>query len=246
MKGVDISHDQKGMTIRQIRDAGNEFAIIKVTEGSWLRDGAAVDFYREAYETGFPVGCYCYSHATTVEDAAKEAQFLLQTINRFPMPCGVFLDMEEPKQLGLAKEKLLAIIAAWGSVIAETGYIPGVYSSAGTLWATISPDEIDEKCLIWVAKWSQTPPDMPCDLWQDSDSGNVDGVTVDTDRARSDRFKAMVAIGFDAPKDEPSPEPEPEDKPNISGALSLLVGYLQTEEFAEGFGRYLERGESNG
>ena len=240
MKGVDISHSQKGLTIRQIKDAGIDFAIIKVTEGNWLVDGAAVDFYREAYETGFPVGCYCYSHATSTEDAINEARFLLDTINRFPMPCGVFLDMEEPKQLGLPKEKLLAIIAAWGNTIASVGYIPGVYSSAGTLWSTIIPDEVGEKCLIWVAKWSQTPPDMPCDLWQDSDSGNVDGVTVDTDRARSDRFKAMVERGFDMQKDEPSPEPEPEVKPDISGALELLAAYIRTPEFAQNFLKYIE------
>lgn len=247
MKGVDISHYQKGLTIKQIWDAGNKFAIIKVTEGSWLRDGAAVDFYREAYEMGFPVGCYCYSHATTVEDAVKEAHFLLDTINRFPMPCGVFLDMEEPKQLGLPKEKLLAIIAAWGNAIAEAGYIPGVYSSAGTLWATISPDEIGEKCLVWVAKWSQTPPDMPCDLWQDSDSGNVDGVTVDTDRARSDRFKALIETGFNDYKYQKFKEgatPEPEhplkDKPDISGALGLLADYIRTPEFAQNFLKYIE------
>ena len=237
MRGVDISHYQKGLTIKQIKDAGNGFAIIKVTEGSWLRDGDAVDFYREAYETGFPVGCYCYSHATTVEDAANEAYFLLRTINGFPMPCGVFLDMEEPKQLGLSKEKLRAIIAAWGNAIAEAGYIPGVYSSAGTLWSTISPDEIGEKCLIWVAKWSQTPPDMPCDLWQDSDSGSVPGYNgpVDTDVTRSEAFERLVqgyapdACPFDGPCGQ-------EDKtPDVSGAFALLAEYMQTEEFQRGY-----------
>lgn len=248
MKGVDISHYQKGLTIKQIKDAGNEFAIIKVTEGSWLRDGAAVDFYREAYEMGFPVGCYCYSHATTVEDAVNEARFLLDTIKRFPMPCGVFLDMEEPKQLGLSREKLLAIIAAWGNTIAEAGYIPGVYSSAGTLWATINPDEeISEKCLIWVAKWSQTPPDMPCDLWQDSDSGNIDGVTVDTDKARSDRFKTLVETGGhdftyhkQKTEDGATPEPQQQDKPDISGACNLLAEYMQTRGFQNGFSEYVK------
>lgn len=247
MKGVDISHYQKGLTIRQILDAGNEFAVIKITEGSWLRDGAAVDFYREAYEMEFPVGCYCYSHATTPEDAWNEAHFLLDTIKGFPMPCGVFLDMEEPKQLGLPKEKLLANIAAWTTAIAEAGYIPGVYSSAGTLWDTISPETIGDKCLIWVAKWSQTPPNMPCDLWQDSDSGKIDGVTVDTDRARSDRFKTLIETGFNDYKyqkqkfeDGATPEPEPEDKPDISGALELLAEYIRTPEFAQNFLKYVE------
>jgi GH25 family lysozyme M1 (1,4-beta-N-acetylmuramidase) len=229
MRGVDISHYQKGLAIKQIKDAGNEFAIIKITEGSWLRDGAAVDFYREAYEMGFPVGCYCYSHATTVENAAKEAQFLLDTINRFPMPCGVFLDMEEPKQLGLPKEKLLSIIVAWANAIADAGYIPGVYSSAGTLWATISPDEIGEKCLIWVAKWSQTPPDMLCDLWQTSDSGRIEGHdgNVDTDVALSDRFKKLVSSANYNREDKP-PDVKPTQDAGVKAAvmvLQLLMSY---------------------
>ena len=251
MRGVDMSHYQKGLTIKQVKDAGNEFAIIKVTEGTWLVDAAAFEFYREAYEAGFPVGCYCYSHATTVEDAAKEAQFLLDTINRFPMPCGVFLDMEEPKQLGLAKEKLLSIIAAWGNAIAEAGYIPGVYSSAGTLWQKISPDEVDDGCLAWVAKWSQQPPDTPCDLWQNSDSGRVEGYDgqVDTDVARSDRFRTLVKMGFPERKEEPAapdacPIDEPceqEKEPEVSGAFAMLAEYLQTKEFQENFLSYIER-----
>jgi len=109
------------LTIRQIRDAGFDFAVIKVTEGSRLRDAAAFEFYREAYETGFPVGCYCYSHAVTPEDARNEARFLLQTVKRFPMPCGVFLDMEEPKQLGLAAEKLRAVVEAWSGCLRQRG-----------------------------------------------------------------------------------------------------------------------------
>lgn len=247
MRGVDISHYQKGLTIKKVKDAGNEFAIIKVTEGNWLKDAAAFDFYREAYEMGFPVGCYCYSHAMTVEDAANEAYFLIGVLNGFPMPCGVFLDMEEPKQLDLPKEKLMLIISTWCNVLYQAGYIPGVYSSAGTLWQKINPDEVDDGCLVWVAKWSQQPPDTPCDLWQNSDSGNIGGVTVDTDIARSDRFVALVNLGMPK-RDEPPdvPDDAPPDKPDISGAFALLAKFMQTQEFQEAFLKYIERGESNG
>ncbi len=239
MKGVDISHYQKGLTIRRIRDADSEFAIIKVTEGSWLRDGAAADFYREAYEMGFPVGCYCYSYATTPEDARSEAQFLLQTINGFPMPCGVFLDIEEPKQLGLAEEKLRAIVGTWCGAIREAGYVPGVYGSEGALWARLDPDALPEGCLVWVARWSQSPPDTPCDLWQDSDSGDIDGVTVDTDEARSEKFRALVRAGM--PK-----RPAAADAASaLSRAAAMLVSYLRTPEFEKGFLDYVQRTEGS-
>lgn len=254
MNGVDISHYKKGMTIRQFKDAGNEFAIIKLTEGTWLVDAAAFDFYREAYELGFPVGCFCYSHAMNAQQAMAEAAFLADVINGFPMPCGVFLDIEEPKQLELDHDALLNVIRGWCAEIGGRGYIPGVYSSEGTLWSKISPGELPDGCLVWVAKWSETQPNTPCDLWQNSDSGTVVGYDgpVDTDVARSDRFMALVNLGM--PKKEEPPDPpdaDPPDScpldgpcdsgPDIASALRVLADYLSTEEFAQNFKKHIEK-----
>ncbi len=250
MKGVDISHYQNGLTIRQIMSSGNEFAIIKLTEGTWLVDVASFDFYREAYELGFPVGCYCYSHAINAQQAMSEAAYLLDAIRGFPMPCGVFLDIEEPKQLELGHDELLNVIRGWCAGIGGRGYVPGVYSSEGTLWSTISPDELPDGCLVWVAKWSETQPNTPCDLWQNSDSGRVEDYNgpVDTDVARSDRFMALVRLGMpkkEEPPDTPDADPpdacpidmpcEQDEKNAVSGAVDLLVDYLQTEDFRKGF-----------
>ena len=250
MKGVDISHYQSGLTIRQVASCGNEFAIIKLTEGTWLVDSSAFGFYREAYGIGFSVGCYCYSHAINAQQAMAEAAYLLDAIRGFPMPCGVFLDIEEPKQLELGHDELLNVIRGWCAGIGGRGYVPGVYSSEGTLWSTISPDELPDGCLVWVAKWSETQPNTPCDLWQNSDSGTVVGYDgpVDTDVARSDRFMALVRLGM--PKKEESPDTPDADPPDAcpidrpceqnekiaaSGAVDLLAEYLQTKEFREGF-----------
>lgn len=256
MKGVDISHYQNGLTIRQVRDSGNEFAIIKLTEGTWLVDAAAFGFYREAYELGFPVGCYCYSHAVNAQQAIAEAAFLLDAINGFPMPCGVFLDIEEPKMLELDHDALLNVIRGWCAGIGGRGYIPGVYSSEGTLWSKISPDELPDGCLVWVAKWSETQPNTPCDLWQNSDSGRVDGYDgpVDTDVARSERFMALVNLGMPRKEEPPdTPDADPPDScpidapcdsgPDVAAALRVLADYLSTKEFAQNFKNYIEKRE---
>ena len=114
------------------------------------------------------------------------------------MPCGVFLDIEEPKQLDLPHDDLLNVIRGWCAGIGGKGYIPGVYGSEGNLWAKISPDELPDGCLVWVAKWSSNPPGLRCDLWQTSDSGKIEGYSgnVDTDAAMSDYFSALVSRGF--------------------------------------------------
>ncbi|MBR7074891.1 MAG: hypothetical protein IKI39_07265 [Oscillospiraceae bacterium] len=237
MKGVDISHYQKGLTIRKIKDAGCGFVIIKVTEGTELKDEAAVDFYREAYESGFPAGCYCYSHALTPGQARSEARFLLETINGFPMPCGIFLDMEEPGQLTMPKEKLTAIVSAWCGSIREAGYVPGIYGSEYGLWAKLEPAALPDGCLVWVAHYGKEPQ-IPCDLWQSDNDGRIGGVTVDTDEARSERFRTMAERGFSAPLQPPEAET------TLSGLLERLGAYIRTKEFEQGFLEYIQRTEA--
>ena len=242
MKGVDISHYQKGLTIRQIREAGNDFAIIKATEGTRLKDAAAFDFYREAYEMGFPVGCYCYSHALTEEEAQREARFLIDTIKGFPMPCGVFLDIETPEQLALSPEQLMAVAEGWCGTICKAGYVPGLYGSEGNLWSKLSPDSLPDGCLVWIAHYGRVPV-IPCDLWQSSNSGSIDGVSVDTDEVCSERFRVLAEKGFGLSQNAPAAPAE--KMPDISGAMALLAGYLQTEAFQKGFLTYIQKTEES-
>jgi len=170
------------------------------------------------------------------------------------MPCGIFLDVEEPNQLWLDHDALLDVLDAWCAGIAEHGYVPGVYGSEGNLWAKVKPDELPGGTLIWVAKWSQTPPNTPCDLWQTSDSGRVEGYggNVDTDLTRSARFETLVdAGGCDYQYHHqltPSAPDKPSDAPTDSGgvtdpvelACDLLLAYLRSGDFSEGFREYVK------
>ena len=235
MNGIDISHYQEGLDMKRLKEGGFDFAILKITEGTSYKDASAVDFYLAAKEAGIPVGGYCYSHATTPEQAWAEARYMLETINGFPFPLGLYLDIEEADQLALPAETLYAIAAAWCGTIQEAGYVAGLYSSEGTLWAKISANRVPKDVIVWVAHYGNQP-DVPCDIWQSSDSGSVPGYNgnVDTDVVRSTRFERMVqGCAADAcPIDGPC---EQEDKPDVSGAFSLLAEYMQTDEFQKGF-----------
>ena len=243
MRGVDISHWQKGLTIRQLREAGFAFAILKVTEGTGLVDDVAFPFYREAYELGFPTGCYCYSHALTPEAARDEAWKLLETINGFPMPCGVFLDMEAPEQLALPAGALFEIACAWCAEVSAAGYVPGIYGSDRCIWAKLDPGALPDGTIIWVARYGPEP-DTPCDLWQASETGSVPGFAgaVDIDQVRSAYFERLVkgvAPDQALPRDDVT-DTDVGDKPDISDALGLLAAYLQTEEFRKNFVKFLK------
>lgn len=227
MQGVDISRYQHGLTIEQLKNSGKSFAIIKLTEGNYLRDGSAFDFYLQAYNSGFPVGGYCYSHAMNAQQAMAEGAFLLDTIKRFPVPCGLFIDIEESSQLALSKEELLDVIRGWCASVGGAGYIPGVYSSEGTLWSKVRPEDIPDGCLVWVAKWSNNQPGIPCDIWQNSDSGRIDGYNgnVDTDVALSERFQRLVNTANYNREDKP-PDHE-EIKPTQNTGVKAAIMVLQ-------------------
>lgn len=198
MKGIDLSHYQKGLELEKLTDV--DFVILKLTEGSTLRDDAAFDFYRAAFAQGLPTGGYCYSHALDGDAVRAEARFLLETVKGFPLPCGVYLDLEEPRQLALSAEALREIASAFCDEIRRAGYTPGIYGSEGTLWTKLRPEALPEDALIWVARYGREP-DTPCDLWQSSADGRVEGYAgpVDLDLARSDRFRELVRPAQAAP-----------------------------------------------
>ncbi len=196
MRGIDVSRWQAELDIGAAAEAGCGFVILKVTEGAAIKDPMAPVHYTRAGRAGVPTGGYCYSHALTSEQARLEAAYLLEAIGGFPMPLGLYLDLEEPEQLALSREKLLEIVRAFCAEVRGAGYLPGVYGSEYNLWAKISPGDLPEDVLIWTAHYGRAP-DMPCDLWQSTDQGRLPGYDgpVDLDEVRSERFRRLVIGG---------------------------------------------------
>lgn len=210
MKGIDISHYQDGLDIRDLRDAGFDFAVLKISEGDRLADDSAPAFYMRAREAGIPTGGYCYSHAASPEEARTEARFMIDRLRGFPMPLGLYMDVEEARQLALPEKELLETVLAFCDEVRAAGYVPGLYGSELNLWARIRPDALPEDVIVWVARYGKEPT-LPCDLWQSTDRGTVAGYAgfVDVDKALSARFREMVEGGYAAPPSPGEQKPDP-------------------------------------
>ena len=241
MIGADISNHQRGLTMDELKAEGVEFVIIKATQGTHFIDPCGAEFYAEVCAAGLPAGVYCYSEATTPEDAEAEARFLLAAICGHPMPCGVWLDVETSQQLRLSTDQLTCTVAAWCRVIRAAGYTPGIYSSELSAWPKIERKALRDDVLVWVAHYGKKPA-MDCDLWQYTDQHPLPGheFTLDVDLALSERFKAMVNAARASPAPPAETPAETEKAPDISGALAQLAAYLQTEDFRAGFLKFLE------
>lgn len=258
MIGADISSWQRGLTMAELKDKGVEFVIIKAAQGTHLVDACGADFYLAARDAGLPMGVYSYSEAVTPRQAREEAEYLLKALHGFPQPCGVFMDVETPEQLRLPDYQLQETVAAWCNTIRAAGCRPGVYSSELSAWSKLDAAALGEDVLVWVAHYGKAP-DMPCDIWQFSESGTLPGreFKLDLDMVRSERFAAIVRDAAAALTAAPSPslpqapsEPVGADalggpSPSITGALALLAEYIRTPAFEQNFLKYIEGRKEN-
>ena len=184
MKGIDVSKHNGAVNWTSAATA-IDFAIIRAGYGKTYVDPWFERHLAGAQAAGLRVGVYHYSYALTVEDARAEARHLLSIINgrKFDMP--LWFDMEDADGykakhgFTFSRPGISAITQAFIDTIRAAGYQCGVYASKSWFEDYIQVDAD----AIWLAQWASKPTYAGWfDVWQNSDSGTVPGVTgkVDT------------------------------------------------------------------
>ena len=147
------------------------------------RDKVFENNIKNAKKAGLPVGVYHYSQAITVDEAKKEANYVVSIIKGMKLELPVAFDWEfggrlnasRAKKNGKAKNK--QICDAFCNVIKKAGFEPMVYANLSTLNGYIAED-IYKYWKIWVAQYHST-----CNykhkryLWQYTSSGKVKGLS---------------------------------------------------------------------
>lgn len=206
LHGIDISSWQAGIPASAINSV--DFAILKISEGQNWVDPQFDTFYNAAR---IPLGAYVYSHATTEGEAEAEAIHALHLAAGRKLPLGIYMDVEEQKQLALSDSRLTAVVKAFCDAIKAGGYRAGAYGSAGNLWAKVGPSYLGDDVIVWNAQWGGMP--HIGDIWQFTSSDHVPGYSGDVDgnKVLSERFARIIT------EDAPEPEPEPTPKPEPAG-----------------------------
>lgn len=236
LHGIDISSWQAGISESALNSV--DFAILKISEGTTWVDPQFDNFYRMAK---IPLGAYVYSHATTEDEARAEAKKAIQLARGRALPLGIYMDVEEQKQLALRDSELTAVVKAFCDEIKAGGYRAGAYGSNGNLWAKVGVDYLGKDVLMWTAQWGGRP--AKGDIWQFTASDHVDGYgeRVDGNKVLSERFARLVV---DNPETDPSPDPSPDPSagmvtvklPTLKyGDKGLHVKIMQTALIGKGF-----------
>lgn len=186
--GIDVSKYQGNIDWAKVKQSGIEFAMIRVGSSTNI-DVNFVNNIKGASAQGIKCGCYLYSYATNVSQANDEADFVIKTIKPYNIIYPVAFDIEDSVQSNLTKAQITDIIVAFCSKIKAAGYIPAIYSSLSWFNTKFDLSRIATYDK-WIAAWRSTPPTFEGGyaIWQNSDSGNVLGISgsVDTDISYKD------------------------------------------------------------
>ena len=194
-RGIDVSKYNGAVNWGQVAASGIKFAFIKAGSTKSGIDPQFAANIAGASAAGLRTGVYLYSYATTPEQAAEEANLVLQWIEPYTVSYPVVFDIEEKNQLGLSSQQLIDIINAFCTRIDEAGYYPMVYSGKNIFAGKLGTVGWDK----WVAQYADN-----CDynnnvcFWQYSSKGNVGGVggNVDVNYQYKDYSQLIIPEGF--------------------------------------------------
>lgn len=186
--GIDVSYIQKEINWWEVKNAGVDFAMIRVgyrgyesgllNEDEWFR----INLER-ANEAGVQVGVYFFSSAITVEEAREEARFVMERISPELVQCPIAYDMEyvgaTDRIRFLTAYEITDITKAFVDEIKKGGYTPIVYGSANWLMSHIFMEELQDETEFWVASYQtqHLPYDYVFDIWQYTSEGSVPGIS---------------------------------------------------------------------
>ena len=188
--GVDASRFQGNIDFKKLKEQGVEFAMLRCGfrsygNGVLNTDWSFDTFAKNAIQNDIKIGAYFFSSAITKEEAAEEADYVLNIIKPYKITYPVVLDFEEIagdtyRQENLSTQELTDIIIAFCDKIEKAGYKPMIYSNLKGFVGRLDLTRL-EKYEKWFAYYSDTPY-FPYEfsIWQYTESAKLDGVSGNT------------------------------------------------------------------
>lgn len=183
--GIDVSKWNKEIDWDKVKEAGVQFAIIRVgyrgsSTGALVEDPYFEKNIRGAIASDIPVGVYFFTQAVNEVEAVEEASMVIKLCERYKLSYPVFLDTESAGGKGRADkldaETRTLVCEAFCSTIKNAGMDAGVYAGRNWFNENLISDRL-EKNIIWLAEYRETPLYQGYyQMWQYSSNGSLDGI----------------------------------------------------------------------
>lgn len=191
LQGIDVSGYQKDIDWQKVKDAGIDFAILKIGNinarepDGWYTDSRFQRNLSECERLGIPYGVYAYSYAKNADDAVKGANHIIALLEGHKPTLPVYLDLEDNS---IKDTDHATIATAFCNTISAAGYTPGIYASASWFKNILTdPCFTNSGWGIWTAQYWYGQrydaslglgPEYPAkfDCWQYSCLSTVPGI----------------------------------------------------------------------
>lgn len=189
--GIDISTHQGEIDWQQVKNAGVEFAIIRVAYrtyggGEIMLDKSFEKNLREADAAGIKTGVYFFSQAISVEEAIAEADTIIDAIEPYNVTYPVVFDWEliyddTARTDNVPVDVLTDCCIAFCERVKSAGYTPMIYQNKRTTLFKLDLPRLQDYD-FWLAEYNDGPTYYyDVDMWQYSCTGKIPGITGDVD-----------------------------------------------------------------
>ena len=187
--GVDVSSYQGWINWNKVKNAGVDYAIIRLGyrgygTGALKLDTSFHNNMTNAIAAGMPVGAYFYSQAISVDEAIEEAEMVIKNLAGYKVDYPVVFDMEEVndddenvRTSHLTTEERTDITIAFCEKIKEAGYTPMVYGNIKWMAMNLDLTRLEDYDK-WFAQYFKQPF-FPYEfaMWQYTPYGKIPGIS---------------------------------------------------------------------
>ena len=185
--GIDVSKYNKDINWEEVRASGIEFAIIRIgyrgsSSGVLVVDPYFMKNLEGARAAGMKIGVYFFTQAVNVTEAVEEASAVTTLVSAQDLQLPVFMDVESSGGRAdvLDVKTRTEVINAFCRTLENAGYPAGVYLNKRWYESKIDSSAL-EGWKLWLARYKASEPGIPCDCWQYTSKGSVDGIVGNVD-----------------------------------------------------------------
>lgn len=216
-KVIDVSKWQESIDFDKVKSAGVEAVILRCNNwnkytNSVEKDPRFEEYYTKAKAAGLKVGAFYYTWQCDVLGARKDAELCMEYLRGKQFEYPIYFDLEWHKALSKGKSVCSAMVEAFCNALEEQGYFAGLYISRSPLQTHIT-ENVANRYALWIAEYGVNKPNYngTYGMWQYSDSGRIDGISVnvDLDECYVDYPKIITEGGYNGYTKPATPPNEP-------------------------------------
>ncbi|MCR5421313.1 MAG: glycoside hydrolase family 25 protein [Lachnospiraceae bacterium] len=191
--GVDFSYHQENVNWDELEASGIDFVILRCgyrgySEGGLVKDEKFDEYATECNNRGIPLGVYFFTQAISVEEAVREAEFVIETISDYKISYPVAFDTEyvsddsaRTNLEDIGEELRTDMCHAFCKKIKEAGYYPMIYASENWIRRELNYEALQEYD-FWAPQYLDKNDFMyDFTIWQYTEKGYVPGVDEQVD-----------------------------------------------------------------